>query len=663
MTQKIFRRLPVVCSCCLALAGVLSAHCETVSSIEELTNALNQVSAARSKTNAVITLTANEYKLGSIAKMHESAMLSVSNGIGGSVITIQGDPECSRETIVLDAEHAGRVLRIFGWSDSTTILKNLTIRNGQTVSPGNNGGVVIENWGKFKFENCIFEGNQAYNYSAAVGGTNADKYFKDCLFIRNTVGGTWGKGGVIYGPKEVAGCTFIGNGVFGEQIKGGCVMTSGIVTNCVFDSNCNTGRYGEASAVYLSSGGVCIDCTFTNNYWGASVTKGGAMILEGSASAKDCRFFDNGLGATIGGAIRYVSAKNAAGETIAPGRIDGCDFLRNSTSGTYSGGAVANFPGMITNCTFIGNEGYYGGAVYACSNIVDCVFTGNRSRSIDGLINGGAGYKSVFYGCTVTNNIGRYMCGAFADCSVYRSKVGQSQVEGSQRERIVEAKNTYFEECEIFGLRTFGMGYANCAFNRCLIRDNIQEDGHGYILYSYTVATNCLFIGNESYRMLSSFVNSTDGSASEFINCSFISNKWDILAHTAKDKGNKLKVLNCLFYGNKTRKWINDDDVGEYYPGSVYSNNFISTTQPIVGDGNFNVKQNSSLKPSLMMARDPKHPFAPSRKSILNGAGLVEDWMHTAVDYAGNARLTDGRVSIGAYEWIEYYRGMTIIVR
>ena len=255
------------------------------------------------------------------------------------------------------------------------------------------------------------------------------------------------------------------------------------------------------------------------------------------------------------------------------------------------------------------------------------------------------------------------MCGAFDDCGVYRSKVGQSQVENLQSERIVEAKNTYFEECEIFGLRTFGMGYANCAFNRCVIRDNIQESGHGYIFYNHTVATNCLFIGNNSYRLLSSFTNSAAGRPSEFINCTLISNKWDILAHRGDNTVAGFRVINCLFYENGTRAWSFDDDVGQVYSGSVYSNNFISTSQPIVGDGNFNVKQNSSLKPSLMMARDPKHPFAPSRKSILNGAGLVEDWMHTAVDYAGNARLTDGKVSIGAYEWIEYYRGMPIIVR
>jgi hypothetical protein len=159
------------------------------------------------------------------------------------------------------------------------------------------------------------------------------------------------------------------------------------------------------------------------------------------------------------------------------------------------------------------------------------------------------------------------------------------------------------------------------------------------------------------------FHNYQAGFDNNIVNCSFVSNTYDILAHTFTNANASLRVVNNLFIGTKTRAWNTDDDVGQVYSGSVYSNNFISTSQLIVGDGNFNVKQNSSLKPSLMMARDPKHPFAPSRKSILNGAGLVEDWMHTAVDYAGNARLTDGRVSIGAYEWIEYYRGMTIIVR
>ena len=658
MTQKIFRRLPVVCSCCLALAGVLSAQGAgedgkfTVSTVDELTNTLAQIVTRKGET--VVTIAAGVYDLSQIEKMHTSALLSVSNAFGKAILTIQGDPEFSRDAIVLDAGGAGRVMRIFGWSNSTTILKNLTVRNGKTESPGNNGGIVTENWGVFRFENCVFEGNIAYNYSAAVGGTG-DRYFKDCLFKRNTAGGTWGRGGVINDPKGVEGCVFLENGVFGEQIKGGCVNASCTITNCVFDSNCNTGLYGRASAVFLNGGGVCIDCTFTNNFWGESADIGGVVNLKSGASVILCKFYDNsGKVASAGGAIRY---DDTASETS--GIIDSCEFFRNKTAGTGNGGAVAFFPRLMTNCTFIGNNGYNGGAVYVCSNIVGCVFTGNISRSKEAKQNGGAGYKCVFYDCVVTNNIGQEMSGSFSSCSVYRSKVGGASVNNLQEHRTVEADNTYFEDCELFGLWKFGVGYSNCGFNRCVIRDNPFSSGYGYLIAGRIAVTNSLLLRNTAYRM---FHDYQEGFDNNIVNCSFVSNKYDILAHTY-DEHPTLRVVNNLFVGNKTRTWSSDDDIGQTFNGSVYSNNYISTAQPYTGYGNINARSATAPKPMLMMERDPEHPYAPKRISALNGAGVVEAWMGEASDLAGNARLTDGRVSIGAYEWIEYYRGMTIIVR
>lgn len=635
--------------CCAFSSIAVSAYGEMVSTVEELTNALNQVSTA--KTNAVITIAANVYKLGSISKMHDWAMLSVSNGNWGRKITIQGDPEQSRDKIVLDAEQAGRVLRIFGYSGSTTTLKNLTIRNALTSS--SHGGVKTEEYGAVRFENCVFEGNHAQNGGAAAGGAT-DEYYIDCLFSCNRLGGGWGSSGVIDAPKSVSGCRFVGNEIYGDQIKGGCVKASCMITNCVFDSNCNTGRWGEATAVYLTDSGSCVDCTFTNNYWGSSTTKGGAVVLSGSASVVECRFYDNTGSLVAGGAISYIKSDTP------PGKIESCIFAGNKTSGTANGGAVANFPGMITNCTFIGNTGYYGGAVYACSNVIDCVFACNTAGSKTASQNGGAGYLSVFFDCVITNNVGQEMSGSFSSCSVYRSLVGGASVLNLQTNRTVEADNTYFEDCELFGLEIFGVGFNNCGFNRCLIRDNILSNGYGYLIAGNIAVTNSLLLRNTAYRM---FHDYQEGFDNNIVNCTFVSNTYDILAHAFTNGNPSLRVVNNLFVDTKTRTWSADDDVGEFYKGSVYSNNFISTTQNIVGYGNLNVKENSRLKPSLMLTRDPMHPFTPRRHSVLNGAGIVEEWMRTATDFAGNPRLTDGRVTIGAYEANNYYKGTQIIFR
>ena len=654
MTQKIFRRLPVVCSCCLALAGVLSAQGAgedgkfTVSTVDGLTNTLAQIVTRNGET--VVTIAAGVYDLSQIEKMHTSAFLSISNAYWGNKVTLQGDPEETRDRIVLDAAGAGRVLRIYGWSGSTTTIRNLTIKNALTT--GSHGGAITENYGTVRFENCVFDGNQAKLYGAAAGGA-AEEYYVDCLFTGNTLGGGYGGGGVIDVPRGVSGCRFYGNGIYGDQIKGGCVRASCMVTNCVFDSNCNTGRWGEAVAVYLTGSGSCVDCTFTNNYWGSSTTKGGAVTLTNTTSVIGCRFYDNIGSVASGGAISYVKSVNP------PGKIESCIFVGNKTSSTANGGAVANFSGMITNCTFIGNRGNNGGAVYACSNVVDCVFACNEARSATATQNGGAGYKCVFYDCVVTNNIGQEMSGSFSSCSVYRSKVGGASVNNLQEHRTVEADNTYFEDCELFGLWKFGVGYSNCGFNRCVIRDNPFSSGYGYLIAGRIAVTNSLLLRNTAYRM---FHDYQEGFDNNIVNCSFVSNKYDILAHTY-DEHPTLRVVNNLFVGNKTRTWSSDDDIGQTFNGSVYSNNYISTAQPYTGYGNINARSATAPKPMLMMERDPEHPYAPKRISALNGAGVVEAWMGEASDLAGNARLTDGKVAIGAYETTARPRTNSVIVR
>ena len=623
----------------------------TASTLEELTNALN--SASRASGEAVVTIAEGVYDLSSMTKMHSDALLSVEIPTTRRKVTVQGDPAVPRESVVLDAGRAGRVMRLYAYGDTSAVmtLRNLTIKNGYTTDDC--GGVKTDSWGRFNFENCVFEGNHATVRSSAAGGSG-DRYFTNCLFKRNICGGGYGGGGVINDPKGVVGCTFVENGAYGDQIKGAVVNASCQITNCVFDSNCNTGRWGCASAVYLAGSGRVVDCTFTNNYFGTSTTEGGAVEITASGSVVDCRFYRNRAGAS-GAAISYHG-------TETPGMISGCTFVSNTLSGASSfGGAIALFPGLVTNCTFVGNSGYYGGAVYSCTNVRDCVFTGNVASGATAEQNGGAGYKSVFYDCVVTNNIGQELSGAFSLCSAYRCLVGDNKVTHLQSNRTVEANDSYFEDCELFGLRYFGIGWSNCGFNRCVVRDNVFIGGYGYMIGGRLSVTNTLFLRNEMYRMFNSYAADYDNT---IVSCTFVSNTYDILATSASGSPT-LRVFNNLFVGTKTRKWTSDDDIGQLFAGSVFSNNYISTSQPYIGGGNINARAASAPKPRLMMDRDPLHPYAPDRKSVLNGAGLVEDWMSDAIDLAGNARLSDGKVAIGAYETTDRgpFPGFSIIFR
>jgi hypothetical protein len=56
---------------------------------------------------------------------------------------------------------------------------------------------------------------------------------------------------------------------------------------------------------------------------------------------------------------------------------------------------------------------------------------------------------------------------------------------------------------------------------------------------------------------------------------------------------------------------------------------------------------------NLKFLGNGEHPYTPRLTSVLREAGKVLDWMEDSVDIAGNPRLRDGKVDIGAYQcWI-----------
>ena len=65
---------------------------------------------------------------------------------------------------------------------------------------------------------------------------------------------------------------------------------------------------------------------------------------------------------------------------------------------------------------------------------------------------------------------------------------------------------------------------------------------------------------------------------------------------------------------------------------------------------------------------DPKfvgngeHPYTPNLKSPLREYGMVLDWMVDAIDLAGNLRLRDGKVDVGAYQCWLMPTGLILLV-
>jgi hypothetical protein len=75
-----------------------------------------------------------------------------------------------------------------------------------------------------------------------------------------------------------------------------------------------------------------------------------------------------------------------------------------------------------------------------------------------------------------------------------------------------------------------------------------------------------------------------------------------------------------------------------------------SRVEPYV-DGNC-IVLGENIKPKFL--NKGEHPLTPKLSSPLVGAGMVMPWMSDAADFAGNPRLRDGKVDIGAYQcWLD----------
>ena len=156
-----------------------------------------------------------------------------------------------------------------------------------------------------------------------------------------------------------------------------------------------------------------------------------------------------------------------------------------------------------------------------------------------------------------------------------------------------------------------------------------------------------------------------------FVNCSFVSNRYDRL--TARQSvASPLAFVNTLFCGQTAYSdWGSGDDLSVTTTGpsaefDSFTNCYFKTKWTVAGSGNLNVADASGLR-LMTPKRDARHPFAPRRLSVLVGAGLVQDWMREegAVDLAGQSRLPDGVVAIGAYETTDRgpFPGLCVIVR
>ena len=221
------------------------------------------------------------------------------------------------------------------------------------------------------FESCLFTNNSAPGstsgggslYINVVGHTAVDRY-TDCSFYDSVTGLNGGAVSLTAGAAEFRDCDFV-NGKSGPWGVGGAIIywsgtgaSAGRFENCLFANGQITSSGGYGGAIYHAGG----DLTMTNCRFVANTAKTAGAIYSAAAAlpvASDCHFVSN----TIGTAKTFGGAWYALGPVqIRRSVFDG----NRATSGR--GGAlcirnVSTATGLVANCVFRDNIGYYGGAI------------------------------------------------------------------------------------------------------------------------------------------------------------------------------------------------------------------------------------------------------------------------------------------------------------
>jgi len=239
-----------------------------------------------------------------------------------------------------------------------------------------------------------------------------------CVYLTN--------GATLVGFVLTNGATRYSGDIFAEQSGGGawCESSSAVVWNCLITGN-SANQFGGGI-----SGGTLLNCMVASNHAGAG---GGAV----SNIAWNCTFIGN-TAASGGGAVlsrlfnctiisnnAVFGSIGAGGGGVASGSLSNCTLTANYCD---NGAAGAQYS-ALDHCTLNQNHSDTAcGGTYQCTNY-SCTFLGNSGYS------GGAMYGGISYNCLVTSNTAGYQGGgafqgALFNCTVIGNSATNSVATG-----------------------------------------------------------------------------------------------------------------------------------------------------------------------------------------------------------------------------------------
>jgi hypothetical protein len=484
---------------------------------------------------------------------------------------------------------------------SNSILTGLTITNGFSIYFG--GGLSCENSSP-TISKCVIRDNYAIRLGGGIYNWAGSPTIINCTFTGNKtdLGDTWeGHGGGLHlerSDSKVTNCTFMRN----SSYEGGGLS----VGYDPYDSN----------KIVISN------CTFISN---SALGKGGGMYIDQDQdiTVTDCMFKEN-TAVIRGGGIKILYS--------CP-EITNCIFMDNNTGPYGQGGAIAHYgdsysgrPGSkVSNCTFVGNSSYSGGAIanikYSSPTIINCIFITNSANSSGGGIVNGSDSNPIVKGCSFTNNS--------ANVGGGMANSGNPIIKGCSFSDNLATAGGGIYNWESNNL----MNVSNCTFSN----NNSSGSGGGiYNTFSSLVITNCNFIGNSS-----NYGGGMDNSSSSpiIINCTFSNNSAINNGGGMFNSSSNPTLANGILWGNTA---TNGSQIYNY-SGSSATITFSDIQGGWAGTGNINAN------PLFVNAAGGNLHLLHDSPCINAGdPNFIPEPNETDID--GDPRVIGSRVDMGADE-------------
>ncbi len=332
--------------------------------------------------NGTVWVAAGTYK--PTVPMTVQSGMSVVGGVPeGSFLITDSNPQ-EYPTIIDGGGNKSRLLIAYT-TNQPILVTGLTFQNG--AQGNDNATALLEAYGSTIVSNCQFNNNLG---ASAVG---ENSLFLNCTFNNNQANGN-SLGILVLFDSEAQSCSFTGNNSLPVYVSGGGI------SGCFFESNkTNSTSPFSGASIYSSE---LSDCNF-------QYQSGPSLNAAGGSTVYACAFKDQGVCASLQDSVitncqftqDALGPNDSAVMILSSSLAEDCQFTRNS--GLQ---ALATTNSSLNGCLFASNAPVSSGGV-SCLNLnngsaINCTFAGDGGTvAVAGAPSSGS---VTFYGCEFVGN-------------------------------------------------------------------------------------------------------------------------------------------------------------------------------------------------------------------------------------------------------------------